>query len=139
MDASYYGSREYDALHTDLCSPLATDPTWSGLADGRTKLAAEGLRLWLLLVRLLTPDVILVSVARHYMGMFDFPVLRDWDTIYTIERTNPYRVEASEVEVSPGKRAFLVFGPASQKPFGKVSNLAKLEIGRCIAEAIHER
>jgi hypothetical protein len=31
LDCSYYGTVSNTALHTDLCSPLATDPTWSNL------------------------------------------------------------------------------------------------------------
>ena len=33
MEASYYDGEVNTALHTDLCSPLATDPTWSRLGD----------------------------------------------------------------------------------------------------------
>jgi hypothetical protein len=137
MEASYYDGRTNAVLHTDLCSPLATNPTWSGLTNGRMQLAVEGSRLWRRLARHLAPDVILVSVARHYLGMLDFPILRDWETIYTIDRHNPYHVEAMEIEVTGAKRTLLVFGPASQKPFGKVSNTAKVEIGCHIAEDVH--
>ena len=139
MGASYYDGQPSAVLHTDLCSPLATNPTWSGLTDDRAKLAVEGLRLWLRLTRYLAPDVILVSVARQYLSRFDFPLVRDWETIYTIERTNPYYVEAREIEITSGKRTLLVFGPASQMPFGKVSNIAKMEIGRRIAGCVHGR
>lgn len=31
LGASYYEAAPSVALHTDLCSPLATDPTWSRL------------------------------------------------------------------------------------------------------------
>ena len=87
----------------------------------------------------LAPDIILVSVARHYLTTLDFPLARDWETIYTIERSNPYHVEAREIEVARGKKTLLVFGPASQKPFGKVSTNAKVEIGRRIAESVDGR
>jgi hypothetical protein len=137
MGASYYDGCPNAVLHTDLCSPLATNPTWSRLTDDRAKLAMEGVRLWLRLTRHLAPDVILISIARHYLRTLDFQLVRDWETIYTIHRTNPYHVEASEIEVASGKRTLLVFGPASQKPFGKVSDVAKVEIGRRIEECVH--
>ena len=35
MDASFYDGQISTALHTDLCSPLATDPTWSKLPPGK--------------------------------------------------------------------------------------------------------
>ena len=137
MQASYYDDRPNAVLHTDLCSPLATNPTWSGLTEDRAKLAMEGLRLWLRLTRHLAPDVILISVARHYLSTLDFPLVRDWETIYTVERTNPYHVEGKEIEVTRGTQTLLVFGPASHKPFGKVSTNDKVEIGRRIAECVH--
>jgi hypothetical protein len=139
MGASYYDEQLNAVLHTDLCSPLATNPTWSGLTEGRAMLAEEGLPLWLRLARLLAPDVILVSVARHYLGTLDFPVVRDWETIFTIQRANPYHVEVREIEVASGKRTLLIFGPASEKPFGKVSNYAKVEIGRRIVKRVYGR
>jgi hypothetical protein len=141
MEASYYDGRPNAVLHTDLCSPLATDPTWSKLPPTPTKmaLAEEGLRLWLRLVRHLAPDIILISVARHYLGRLDFRHLDNWHPLYTIQRTNPYRVDARRVEVTNGKTALLVFGPASQTPFGKVSTAAKGEIGRRIEERARGR
>ena len=33
MGASYYDGARNTALHTDICSPLATDPTWSWLGS----------------------------------------------------------------------------------------------------------
>jgi hypothetical protein len=33
LGCSYYDGSANTALHTDLCSPLATDPTWSRLSD----------------------------------------------------------------------------------------------------------
>lgn len=45
--SSYYGEQPSVALHTDICSPVATDPTWSRLHDvARTTLEADGGRLW---------------------------------------------------------------------------------------------
>lgn len=139
MEVSYYDGWPNAALHTDLCSPLATDPTWSRLRDGRTSLALKGSQLWHRLTRLLSPDVVLISVARDYMATIDFPLLRDWETIYTIERANPYRVEAREVEVTGGKSTVFIFGQAANTPFGTVSNQDKEDIGRCIGEYVRGR
>lgn len=74
LEASYYsdGVREGKevienrALHTDLHSPLATDPTWSGLNSKQQRvLAEEGERLWLGLIDLLEPDLILGRYAQN--------------------------------------------------------------------------
>lgn len=144
MEGSYYDGQPNAVLHTDLCSPLATDPTWGSpdwnkLTDGREKLAKEGLQLWLRLARHLAPDVVLISVARRYLKRLDFPDLRDWETICTVERTNPYLVKAREIEITGGKKTLVVFGQAAEKPFGTVSDIAKGGIGRCIAEYVHGR
>lgn len=135
MESSYYDGQMNVALHTDLCSPLATDPTWSKLTmHERDSLGLTGVRLWLRLVRHLGPDVVLVSVARQHLASLDFSPLGQWGTIHTIERANPFRVEAREVEIVPGKRSLIVFGRAAEKPFGTVSTPAKREIGRRVAE-----
>lgn len=139
MGVGYRDGPTNAALHTDLCSPLATAPTWSKLTHERDRLGPAGVRLWLRLVRQLAPDVVLVSVARQHLASLDFQALSPWETIHTVERANPYRVEAREVEVFPGKRTLIVFGRASQKPFGTVSSLAKREIGRRIAERVDGR
>jgi hypothetical protein len=47
IGASYYPGRDNVALHTDLCSPVATDPTWSGLGWAlRSRLIEGGRPLW---------------------------------------------------------------------------------------------
>jgi len=139
MESGYHDGRANAALHTDLCSPLATGPTWSRLTYERGILGLAGVRLWLRLVRHLAPDVVLVSVAKEHLDRFDFPPLGEWETIYTVERTNPFLVKAREVEVVPGQRTLIVFGRASQTPFGTVRALAKREIGRRVAERAYGR
>jgi hypothetical protein len=139
LETSYYDGRRNTALHTDLCSPLATNPTWSGLKEGKARLEADGLQLWLRLARPLAPDVILISVAQDHLAKLNVPPPRDWDTIYTIERANPYLVKARELEIVPEKRTLIVFGRAAEKPFGTVSASTKHEIGRRVLEHFHGR
>ncbi len=139
MEASFREGRTNVALHTDLCSPLATDPTWSRLTHERSLLGPDGIKLWLRMVRHLVPDVVLVSVAREHLAGLDFVPLGPWQTIFTVERARPYRVEAQRVETVPGRTALVVFGQASQMPFGTVSFADKREIGRTIAEQVGGR
>ncbi len=139
MDASFYDGRPHTVVHTDLCSPLATNPTWSGLGAGRERLRADGLALWLRLVRHLAPDVILVSVARHHLATLDFPVLGPWRTVHTVERDTPYLIEAMEIDVTAGKRALVIFGKAAQTPFATIKNVDKVEVGRRVAELVQGR
>lgn len=73
IDCSYYGNAPNTALHTDLCSPLATDPTWKYLTrEAQSGLIQSGTNLWHSLVQWLSPDLIIVSVARSHIGRIRF-------------------------------------------------------------------
>lgn len=133
MGASYYDGAESMALHTDLCSPLATQPTWSRLTRWeKAALAPGGIALWHELVAVLGPDVIVVSVARDNLERVRFPRLGEWRDIHTVERTNPYRVQALSLDVAPGRPTLLVFGRAANTPFGTVSHREKRRIGEAV-------
>ena len=136
LAASYYQGAANTALHTDICSPLATDPTWSRLGSVGAQLTAAGVELWHRLVEQLAPDVILISVARRHLGMIRFPKLGVWETIHLIERKNPFMVQALRVEVVPQKPTLLVFGRAANLPFGTVSAADKRTIGEAIGTAL---
>ncbi len=132
LDASYYGASVNTALHTDLCTPLATDPTWSGLREDRTKLEPAGIALWHALLRYLEPDIALVSVAGAYLDHIQFPRLDAWRTIHTVERANPYQVRALPVTVTPGKTTYIIFGRAANQPFGTISADEKRRVGTSV-------
>jgi hypothetical protein len=138
LDCTYYGNGPNTALHTDLCSPLATDPTWNNLsADVRIGLLEYGSRLWHSLVEWLSPDLIIASVARSHLRKISFPQQDGWRLVYTIERTNPYKVEMTKLNIVDGKVTALVFGRAANTPFGTVSNADKPKIGLAIKDAIY--
>jgi hypothetical protein len=140
LDCSYYDGQPNDgqpniALHTDLCTPLPTNPTWSKLGpEVQTELQAEGGELWHDLVRLLRPDLLIVSVREEYLDLIQFPITQPWRVIYTVQREKkkPYEVRASCVATDGQKRARVVFGPAAQQPFGTISRDTKREIGELI-------
>jgi len=133
LSATYYEGLPNVALHTDLLSPLATDPTWSGLANGdRVSLLHGGPPLWHKLIRALQPDVIVASVARQHLGRILFPRLGNWRVIHTVDRDRPFVTEAVDIDVVPGKRTVLVFGRCMNIPFGSVSHKSKLSIGTAI-------
>ena len=82
LAASYYGNRytgtppmwwnpqDNTALHTDICTPLATHPTWSRLKlprDVMKRLEATGFSLWYDLMQELKPDLILISVGKSHL------------------------------------------------------------------------
>lgn len=137
LAASYYPGAASTALHTDICSPLATDPTWSRLGSASSALTAAGVELWHRLVERLAPDVILISVARRHLEMIRFRELGEWQMVHRIERINPFTVHALRVAVVPHRPTLLVFGRAANLPFGTVSRADKLKIGEVIGTALH--
>lgn len=137
LDCSYYGSAPSTALHTDLCSPLATDPTWKDLPpEAQLRLIQSGTSLWHSLVEWLLPDLIIVSVARSHLERIRFHVQAGWKIVHTIARNNPYDVELTKLKIADGRIANLVFGKAAQKPFGTDSNTDKRRIGAALKNHI---
>ncbi len=147
LGASYYGKLPNTALHTDIGSPVATDPTWTRLRDDqRTQLQADGIRLWHRLVEVLEPDVIVISVARHHLNKIQFPLVGQASVLHTLPycddgrlRHRPYIVEQQWRQLPSGKRALLVFGQAAEKPFGTVSSKLQQQIGRVVKEVLDAR
>ncbi len=146
VGASYYSGELSTALHTDICSPVATDPTWSRLGDADQKiLEADGCRMWHTLLDGLRPQVVVLSVARLYMSRIDFtPLDGEWEGIHTFDRTaagalrlRPYEVQARWFEVGDEPSLF-VCGRAAQKPFGLLDNTQKREAGAIALEAYRD-
>ena len=138
IGASYYSGHSLTALHTDLCAPLATNPTWSGLNKiEQTPLEFYGKKLWHELIEVIRPDIAIVSVAQDYLDSINFPEIEKSRIICTIDgpnRKRPYQVHASWHKLRSGKRMLIVFGQAAQKPFGTVSGKDKNVIGEKIRE-----
>ena len=141
LGASYYENEASVALHTDLCSPLATDPTWSRLDQReQTALGATGGRLWHELVDVLQPDVALISVARRRLSSITFPIVEPTTVVHSVNgpaRTKSYHIESVRYELPSGKTPLFVFGRASQTPFGSISDLEKQRVGTRILEFLH--
>ena len=127
--ASYYEGAENVALHTDFCSPLATDPTWSKLRSvDRETLGTEGKALWHDLVERLEPDVVVMSIRREYLRLIDFELFDQWQTMYSVDtkqdgspRASPYNVDAARFRLSSGKEVVFIWGKTVNVPFGSVS------------------
>lgn len=138
LDASFYDGSANTALHTDLCSPLATAPTWSRLDRRyRALLEPDGVRIWHALVEVLAPDIVLASVRRDYRARIRFPELIPTANIFTLSanRSRPYHVRGIWIHITPSKPTLLVCGDAAQTPFGKVSKSDKLKMALAIKES----
>ena len=138
LKSSYYDN-EYPnrVLHTDICSPLATDITWSKLTDRqRARLRYDGNKIWHSLVEILAPDYILISVARRHLNRIRFKNTA-WRELNITQdkngnlRKNPYKVSISTFSIE-GKKGILVFGKAANTPFGLISNVQKREMGKTL-------
>jgi len=141
LDASYYPGARSTALHTDLCSPVATDPTWTKLSrDTREALTSDGVVLWHELMRELRPDVIVVSIARAHLAKIEFDAGEPFEISRLEEdgRSRPYVTEGRWLDVD-GHRSLMVFGQAAHRPFGLVSHMHQLGIGGRIATHLRRR
>ena len=140
MRTSYYPGEASTVLHTDICSPVATDPTWSRLGESdRAILEADGGPLWHALLDALEPHLVVLSVARRHLDRITFDALGGWRVIHAFERTDdgsprssPYEVSARWYRVGPG-RALFVFCPAGRTPL-TISNEQKRALGAHVAE-----
>lgn len=139
--ASYFERRPSTALHTDLCSPIATDPTWTGLGEEEhTALEADGGPLWHELLTVLQPHVVALSVAKHHLARIEFRPLTNWGVIHAFHRTGAGAPRRRPVEISArwyevgGARSLFVFGPAAQLPLGMLNTAQRLEAGMIALE-----
>jgi hypothetical protein len=124
------------ALHTDICSPLATNPTWSGLSKAQqAALLGSGVLLWHRLVEYLQPDIVIASIARIHRERISFDLHTQWESLHCVQRANPYHVYASRRKLASGKQSVFVYGQAAQTPFGLVSRADQEKIGSSILEA----
>ena len=140
-EASYYPGKPSTALHTDIASPVATDPTWTKLGKSeRSALQEKGVLLWHKLLKRLKPEMVLLSVAREHLECIEFPVLNEWRKIHEFKRKKdggrrsaPYPVYVRWHEIM-GAPSLFVFGQAAQKPFGSLSDEQKRRVGEIARE-----
>ncbi len=139
MEVSHYEGRASTALHTDICSPVATNPTWSRLGEAvRSFLAVDGGPLWHMLLEEFRPQIVVLSVAKTHLARIEFEPLTDWEVIHSIERTfggelrsRPYEIYARWYDIG-GERTLFIFGAAAQKPFGTLADNQKWEAGEIV-------
>ena len=133
MDCCYYSSDKFKntSLHTDICSPLATNPTWSGLNEIQKNLISEdGFNLWKKLIYFLKPDLILVSLSRKYLKLFDLNYINN---IKTVGKKSNYCIDHYEIKIFDYKTN-LIWGSAQNTPFQPFKN--KRELGQKIKSSL---
>ena len=136
LGASYYKGAASTVLHTDICSPVATCPTWSKLSEGtRAALEAVGIPLWHKLLEELRPQIVAISVAKAYLKRIRFTPMSNWEVVHAFEwtdsgerRSRPYEIRARWHNVG-GERSLFIFGASAHKPFGLLGDIQKREAG----------
>ena len=130
MGSSYYAGFQNLAVHTDICSPLATSPSWSGLESSqKSLLIQDGLKLWKELMTIIAPDVVLISLKKEYLNLLP---LRFVATIYTKpvknnsrRKQSMYSLEHYLLEID-GKMINLIWGSAQNTPLQPFTDKGKL-------------
>ena len=134
--SSYMPGSVSTALHTDICSPVATNPTWSFLDKAvKDLLLGEGATLWTKLISYLQPHIIVMSVARKHLSLVQFAPRNDWQLLHSVirkkdgtRRVRDYEVIARWHTIA-GQPTLLVFGEAANTPFGNIVDDEKYNIG----------
>jgi hypothetical protein len=140
MQASYYpeGARD-KVLHTDICSPLATQPTWSKLSPKEQQsLSKTGFVLWQQLIKSIQPNLIILSTRKSYLDQLNPNFI---ETLHVIKQTKsgaprkPFYLDLFEVEIM-GHHTHLVYGAPKNLPFGSVTTAAKKRMGALIKKRV---
>ena len=124
-------------LHTDLCSPIATNPTWSKLTKNeKNRLQIKGFVLWKKLIIELKPNLIILSVKKAYIeSIYSSPIFNFKKVDYPIDpvysKNNRFRYEIIHYQGSIDTfKTNLLWGSAQNTPFQPFKN--KIEIGKVL-------
>ncbi|GHU13167.1 hypothetical protein FACS1894161_2850 [Spirochaetia bacterium] len=136
FDSSFKNGKTNTVLHTDLCSPFATDPTWSKLDDEKKIILSKwGKQNWFNLLSILKPDIILVSAARIHIS--DILKQTKGEMRRSIWQKGTTQIVPIAIE-HEGKKSWLFFGRAAQTPFGLLSKEDKRAAGQTV-KAFYEK
>lgn len=136
IGASYYAAagHSYRALHTDICSPWATDPTWSKLPSAdQGKLIKSGFPEWQQLVKDLAPDIILFSIPQEYVKMLNIGPLDDL-CVFSTTKDGQMRKKPVIIQKSLYGKSLAVFGRTRNVPFGSLGKEQKIKLGEQIID-----
>lgn len=140
LGCSYYPENPHNkVLHTDICSPLATDPTWSKISNQeKDYLFRDGFELWKDTIYELNPDLIIISTRLEYVNKLDPKKI---ETLYTIDKKKdgtkrrPFNLELYRFSLV--NRSFpLIYGEPKNTPFGSVSTIDKLKMGEITSKKL---
>ena len=148
MESTYlgeYDSNQNTAIHVDLCSPIATNPTWGTLYNEEKNLLSEpGMKLFSSLMDLLNPDVVLVSISVGAIErLWGAPANSNddtWSVLTSFDRRGDgaprspvYKVKLKQLPKPNGPPTLIIYGaPFRGRPFGKITTQQRMKIGECV-------
>ena len=142
MGASYYDNDDFPAraLHTDICSPWATSPTWSELPKAeKDALYAEGHPQWIKLIKALKPDIIVASVANEHIARLGIENTKSEFCRFKFTKNRQLRNAPEIIWMYEYQGIPLINGRTRNTPFGSLSTEYKQAVGRKIKEFIMHR
>jgi hypothetical protein len=137
IGATFYPSAlsRVTAIHSDLMSTLATDPTWTGLSRARQlNLARDGVALWHRLTEVVKPQVVVASLAERHLAAI-FPGIDGWQEVYAVWKKKKWTVRAAQLSIGRSV-SILVHAPAQTLPFGPFTTAEKLELGSNLSKLL---
>ncbi len=130
-------SYENTAIHTDIATPFATDPTFSGLEDNeKCYLLNEGFEIWKKLISYLKPDIIILSGNKRIKEKLMESFCLSGSNFEKIQNLKDLEVWTAAIKIDPSKDALLIYGQTANFPFGKISDENKKKIGSEILKKI---
>jgi len=124
-DASYFEGRRNRAIHSDMCSPIVTQKKWQKLGrEDRRQLQESGLQIWKEFVRILSPDIILMSVKREYRD----EICQNWTEI----PISSIPTRSRNVAIGKLGCSTVVWGRARNTPFMDFNDREKIKIGETL-------
>ena len=124
-------------LHTNICSPWATDPTWSKLPNQEKKNLMEnehGFEQWKQLIRQLKPDIILFSIPEEYIKKLDLENERSVFVTISNDKKGVPRKKSVVIEKGVYGRSLAIFGRTWNVPFGALGEDQKKDLGQKIEQ-----
>ena len=127
---SWYKPQPNVALHTDILSPIVTDPTWNKLSESeKCELSSSGVLIWQSLIKALAPDLIIISTARKNLNYIN---VESWGI-------RPIQYPDGKVyEILFGKmgKSLVVWGAAGVKPFQVLRKSHKSEFSENVKQLL---
>lgn len=139
MGASYFSNKgiKIRAIHTDICSPWATCPTWSKLSkEVKNELFAEGKAQWECLVKELNPDVIIASIGKGYIKALGIESTHNELCRFETKKDGKPRKSPLVIDVYKYNDIPFIAGGAGMVPFALLGNNQKEELGKIIRKKV---